>query len=414
MALHDRWDNIAYMWTNGLLNTLPTSFTNNISPKKIHKKIGLIIKDIAADFLRLFHSSRIPKDKIWFLVLTKNNYDSLKDVKSKTSGSIFISFYRFRSTINDNTYYFNLKGRFFRDLFYPITWLIYFLRRPRKALRYFDIFFRVHGTFYECLRLLKKTKPKGIVFTNDHLVEARSMLLAANKLNISTYYIPHASVSSYFPPLEFSYALLDGQDALDKYKNCGPVKSRIELMGMPKFDKHTNDVNEANKVNTIGIAFNLVDKIEDVTDLAKNIQNCFKELDIILRPHPGDKRSLGNIPKGISISDSKKEDAFTFLKQIDALVSSESSIHLEAVLLNVYPLCYTFTPNNRFDFYGFIERGLVDNFENVDVLVKKIQELQFSKPDVRSRARYYNAAIGTEFYGKTCELMSKFIEEKAR
>ena len=221
-------------------------------------------------------------------------------------------------------------------------------------------------------------------------------------------------MSKYFPPLEFAYALLDGQDALEKYKKCGPVKSEIELMGMPKFDKYALDVNTSNTIKVLGIAYNMVDELDDVLGLARYIQNWFKEVDIILRPHPGDKRYLGNKPKGIAISDSKRVDAFTFLKQIDALVSGESSIHLEAVLLNVYPLYYTFTPNNRFDFYGFIERGLVENFKTVDELVNKINELKSTRPDVRSRANYYNAAVGTESYGKTCELMSKFIEEKSR
>ncbi|WP_421808356.1 hypothetical protein [Flagellimonas sp.] len=406
----DRWDNIAYMWTNGILKTLPDSFTDNISPSKFNKKAKLILKHVTADLLRFFKKEQIPKNKIWFLVLTKNNYDSLKDVQLLTDHSIMISFFRFRSTINKSTHYYNLRFRILWDLIYPIAWLSYFVKNPKKAMKYYDLLLTVNGSYEESKRLIKKSTPKGIVFTNDHLVESRSMLLAAKKLGVPTYYIPHASISSFFPPLQFDYALLDGQDTLDKYRSCGVVDSKVELLGMPKFDKYVNNENTNDTVGSIGIAYNMIDEIDDVVALTKKIAESFPEISITLRPHPGDSRKLDAVPKNVKVSDSKKEVAFSFLNKIDLLIAGESSIHLEAVLYNVYPLYFCFTAHNRYDYYGYIKNGLVENLDSQTALLDKISELQHFKPDIRTRAKYYNAAIGTDFYGKTSKRMADLIE----
>tara|TARA_R110001583_G_scaffold82491_1_gene218771 strand:- start:8471 stop:9715 length:1245 start_codon:yes stop_codon:yes gene_type:complete len=413
MAFYDRWDNIAYLWTNGILKTLPESFVDHVSPANSVKKLKLTFKHFGADFLRMWRSEDIPKNKIWFLVLTKNNYDALKDVEELTNDSIFVSFFRYRSTINKETFYFNLGRKFLWDLLYPFFWGVYAIKRPKKAIRYFDLFMAVNGSFWEFKRTIKKYRPRAIVFTNDHLVEARSMLLAANSLDVPTFYIPHASVSEYFPPLEFTYSLLDGQDALDKYRKCGPINSNVELLGMPKFDKYVGEVNVANTVKSVGIAYNMVDKVEDVLKLAKLIKANISEVELILRPHPGDTRSFEKEIEEITLSDSKKEDAFSFLKKIDVLISGESSIHLEAVLLNVYPLYYSFSPNNRYDYYGYIKKGLVEPFANPQKIVQELNELKTNRPDIRSRANYYNAAVNASFYGKSCEVMSELITQKA-
>ncbi len=408
MNFRSRWNNIAYMWSNGLLETLPESFTDKISPKLIHKKYLLIMKDFLADLLRVFRKTKIPSSKIWFLVLTQNNVDALKGIKEKTEGSIFVSFYRFRSTINVNTHYFYLSRRFFHDFLYPFTWFLYFLKYRKKATRFFDLFFSVNGTYKECLRLLKKNRPEAIVFTNDHLVIARSLLLAANKLGIKTYYVQHASVTAYFPPLEFTYALLDGKDALSKYEECGDVISKVHLVGICKFDNYVNQLNNSTKVRVLGIAFNLIDEIDDVRYFVDELRKEHLELELVLRPHPADNRDLSSI-KGVSISNRSKENTFEFIKRIDCLISGDSSIHLEAILLNVNSLYYNFGISKRFDFYGYVKNGLIVYYPDLESINKKVNELKAIKTDVHYKASYYNAAIGTDFYGKTTKKISDII-----
>ena len=69
------------------------------------------------------------------------------------------------------------------------------------------------------LEELQKIRPKLALISNDHTVQARSLRISAEILGIKTLYMQHASVSEIFPPLEFDYALLDGEIAYpDLYK----------------------------------------------------------------------------------------------------------------------------------------------------------------------------------------------------
>ena len=251
-----------HIWIDNPSELFPESIINILSPESITGKIKFVTKNILADFLRVFKSHNIPTQKIWFFVLTQNNFDALKEIKKFIPDSIYTSFFRFKSTINENsTYYFYLPFRFFRNFLYPIYWLIYYFNNKKKAGRYYDLLITVNGSYEESLRLLKKNKPKAIVFANDHLIIARSMLLAANHLGIKTYYVQHASVSDYFPPLEFSHSLLEGMDSKLKYEKCGEVKSKIHLCGMSKLDEFSEQLNVKQKVEVVGLAFNLSDEI---------------------------------------------------------------------------------------------------------------------------------------------------------
>lgn len=398
-----------HIWRDNPSELFAVSIINKFSPESIPRKIKLVIKDLVADFLRVFKRHKIPVKKIWFFVLTQNNLDAVKEIKESIPGSIYTSFFRFKSTINENsTYYFYLPFRFFRDFSYPIYWLIYYFNNKKKAARYFDLLITVNGSYEESLRLLKKNKPKAIVFANDHLIIARSMLLAANHLGIKTYYVQHASVSEYFPPLEFSHALLEGMDSQLKYEKCGEVKSKIHLCGMPKFDQFSKQLNVKEKVEVVGLAFNLSVEIEDIFKFVSKLIETNSNLKILLRAHPGDDRNM-DLLRNFTFSNSRREPVFSFLSRIDCLISGESSIHLEAVLLDVYPLHFCFDKTIQFDYYGYVKNNLVEHFVNMNDLNKKLKDLQVLKPKVQQRAIPYNAAIGSEFYGSSSKKITDII-----
>ncbi|WP_147415817.1 glycosyltransferase family protein [Ulvibacterium marinum] len=284
------------------------------------------------------------------------------------------------------------------------------MKNRQRAIEHYDLLLAVNGSYEECLRLLKKSRPKAILFSNDHLIIARAMLLAAKKLSIKTYYVQHASVSEYFPPLEFSYAFLEGEDALVKYKKCGQIDSEVILVGMPKFDKYINHVNNNEKLTTVGIPFNLLDDLEVINKLVEWLKAEYPNLEVIIRPHPGDQRDLSQFAS-YSLSDPSRENAFQFLARTDGIICADSSIHLEAALLNVYPLYYNFERGEALDYYGYVRNGLVDFCKNIDELKLKIAQLRLAKPDIRNRAAFYNAAVNSDFYGQSTNKIVDMVFE---
>jgi len=111
----------------------------------------------------------------------------------------------------------------------------------------------------------------------------------------------------------------------------------------------------------------------------------------------------------VHLSDSIQENSFEYLKKIDVNIAGESSVHLEAVLMNVYPIYYQFS-NKRFDHYGYLKNHLVtDVFDNTNELVNFLNKINNNKQNIRYRVKYYIATVDTEFDGKSTELAKNLI-----
>jgi len=401
------WEDILQLWLSDFLKIVSKKRRNQISPFSHTQKVALIAKEFIKDFLKLFIMIRIPKNKIWFFSISSNNYESLKLIQANVNDSIFITPFSFKSREKAG-YHLNFNRKFLYDLFFPVS--LFFFKGSQNKVKFYDLFFKTNGLYSEGLRLLKKSRPKAIIFANDHEIIPRAVLKAAKALEVPTFYIQHAAVSQYFPVLDFDYALLEGQDSKDKYLGIGETNSKIHLVGMPKFDEHINHVNQSTTIENIGIAFNTMDELGYVLEIVRKLKDSFPKINFIIRPHPSDERKL-NLLDDIEISNAKKETAFNFLKRVDAIIAGESSILLEAAMLNVYPMCFGFSNVKFLDYYGFVKNNLVQYFDKVEDLNLEIKKLFFKKPNIQERAMYFNAAINTEFYGKSSLKCSQIILE---
>ncbi|MDX5482285.1 MAG: hypothetical protein LPK07_11445, partial [Hymenobacteraceae bacterium] len=355
-------------FSEGFYN-LPESAKNAASPRNPFLRVGRMA---GYTLVRLFGNLFQPVEepgklhgKVWLYVVSQNNYDSLHFLQEAIPDAVMVAgqskaIGRYNKVVarlslrKKLLYYYKFLPLFFRFLSH----------RNQSTLRFVDLLYDAIGFYEVYLQKLKKYRPQAIVFANDHNADARAMLLAAKKLGIKTIYIQHSSVSPLFPPLSYDLNLLEGQDALDKYKQCGPVSGHVEFVGMPKADKFVKLRNKRPKVQTLGIASNLMDRLDEVESLLQSITRDFSSLRIILRPHPRDKRSYTfaqRISPNISLSDVRQQTVFEYLQELDMLISGNSGIHLEAVLLNVWSVYFTFNPKEELhDYYGFVKHGLVD------------------------------------------------------
>ncbi|MDX5435658.1 MAG: hypothetical protein LPK03_00580, partial [Pontibacter sp.] len=107
----------------------------------------------------------------------------------------------------------------------------------------------------------------------------------------------------------------------------------------------------------------------------------------------------------------RQQSVFEYLQGIDMLVSGNSGIHLEAVLLNVWSVYYNFNPKEELhDYYGFVAQGLVEEATSYNTLQPSIAQGIAHKPEVYRRASYYHATVGTENDGRSGELASNFVK----
>jgi len=240
----------------------------------------------------------------------------------------------------------------------------------------------------------------------------RIFLDVAKQMNIRTVYVQHASISKFMPPMEFDYALLEGEDALHKYQSIGIRGTQIYLTGNIKAGEYYTKVNHNHVIDNIGICASKLDSLEDIRELSDNIRSLHS-FDIWLRPHPGgDVEGMYELSReiGLGFSDPYKEVSFEFLSCLDSIVVSSSNIILEAALLNVYPVIYQPHVEKFTNPYGnFIEKLRLQTFNNLDDLDKYLLKIKDEKPDIREYTSYFDASVGTNNEGNAQKLAQKIL-----
>lgn len=400
------------------LNSYSFSGKDSLPRKGMFIRILIYFYHLINEFFKINSSVKFAnyKNKPLLIAVSKNQHDALYPIYKKMKGALFLGLNGFGEKI------FSLKKAYLISLLFVFK-LFNEYKNANDFQKYsfkfaLNEYLLSYGYYIQCYLLLKKTKPNMVIVANDHLLPTRGLIKAATDLNIITIYLQHASVSENFPPLNFTYAFLDGYDALNKYNSIeGKSDTKVFLTGFAKFDGMNNFINKSAKVKYIGVCVSTIDNYVDIKLLIKNLSQDFKHLKIILRPHPGDKRNIKKIVENennnkLIFSDSDKEDSFVFLKKVDSIISGESNILLEAALLNVYPIFYEISKYQIHDCYGFIRNRLVNKYyENYVDLQKLLLSLLKNKPSVRNKAKYYYNTINTQYDGHSSDLIKELLSE---
>ncbi|WP_240935611.1 hypothetical protein [Hymenobacter sp. HDW8] len=350
------------------------------------------------------HNAENLRGAIWLYVVSQNNYEALEFIRTGLPNSVFVAgqskqIGRYNSHVNR----LSLRRKLLYYWQFPLVLTGLWRTEGGRALRFFDLIFNAIGYYEVYVRALRHYKPKAIIFANDHNDDARALLLAARTCRIPTAYVQHASVSTYFPPLSFDLSLLEGQDALDKYRQCGPVQGRVELVGMPKADAFLRQRNTAPVVQRVGIAVNLLDDTEAIRATVAALLQAFPRITFTFRPHPGDTRDFGFLREHpqLLFSNARQQNVFEFLQHQDALIAADTSTHLEATLLNLASIYYRFgTHTVADDYYGYVANGLVERAATLPELGELLWRYEQHKPaSLYQRAAYYNSTLGTPHEG---------------
>jgi len=347
---------------------------------------------------------------IWLVVTSTNNINSIKFLLEALPNSMLVATSlkkKYNGKLISSIPFYN--GVKFLRKFYPI----YKMYKKEiggyaKVVRH-KIFFSI-GAYETALQVLKLNKPKALILANDQNIRSKALICAAKELSIPTIYLPHGDMNKYSPPLSCDLNLLYGAYSKDKYLEIGSANGEVELIGIPKMDNVIGDYNKRNTVNGICICSNIIDDAQETEQLLQNLVVDFPEMDFGFRMHPRDGRTF-SIPNKVVLSDPNKEHITTFLGKYDMLIASTTSTHVEAVTLNLVSLTYNLNHQiDLDDYYDYVKNGLTVYTKNYEHLKEKINLNIKRKDDVRINAQYYNAAIETDFEGKSSELAVQKIK----
>lgn len=389
--------------------------------KSFYKRESLftIIRNCASfiinDFRNIFKSDnnnpdsfKNIKDKNVLVIDSLNNYLTLKFLEDRISNNIFLSLRFFNPGIHNIVVLdqYSLSGFSLKKWFF---FLVVFLKK-RGDLNNSRLFLKYFSLHERYIKLFENFRPKSIIISNDHYPTSRAVILAAKELNIKCVYIQHASVSPLFPPLENSHALLYGQFSENIYRKIGARQCDIIQVGMHQFDRWSQTIRDKKFNGHIGIAFNTFDSIEAVGQLYNKLKENFPLSQVIVRPHPVEKRSFPSFTK---VSDARKENPLQFLSNIDVLIAGNSSLLLEAACMKVWPVQFEFGHYSKEfkDYYKFVEKGLAldGTLDNIESLISEILEKRELYD--RNNASFYDASVGKDFEYHVQDNISKIIKQ---
>lgn len=385
------------------------------SYKKLGQKSDNLLHCIVRLFLHIAKSLivgklrflKVEKD-ILFVAPTLNNQKTILPIVNNLNKDTYIM-------LDDYNSFYPQALISLYSLRYIFNFIIYYLSKSSEDKALIRYFFQDFFTTIGCYRatnlfLKKNSNIKVIVFANDHIMQNLCLIHFAKKYNIPTIYTQHASITDRFPSLQFTYSFLDGMESWEKYKKIGGVKSTIFLSGSPRFDIIHTIRQKKKQKQSVGIALNMWDSNELVMQLCTYIRSKCDKL-IIVRPHPALENKDWSIftDIGIAISLPSKESAFSFISNLDLLIANESSIHLDAALMNIPTILYNFSENKIVDWYSYIKNGLITIANSKEDVVNTIWGLNSINVN-KSKVQYYVASFGTLYEGKIGKHIADFIQ----
>ncbi|MBB2145924.1 hypothetical protein GM921_10530 [Pedobacter sp. LMG 31464] len=310
------------------------------------------------------------------------------------------------------------KIYFYSIFFIPVVFYRYLICRneyQKKSFSYaFDGFCIAYASKIILKNYLREISPKKIIIANQLSCYHRSLANTAKNLGIETIYIQHASVTENFSDLNvFSSALLEGEDSLMKYQLNGTANSNLYLIGMPKFDQFFDKIKQSELVKTIGVCTNGTDDFDAYVELINNLHQSFPEIELIIRPHPSDRRKSAwfdlAMKNNAKFSDVKEVESFKFFESTSLIIAGDSNIHLEAGLLNI-PSIYFDSSKKNIDWYGFVKNKLAHYADDAAHVLAQINHFSINLLETRSRAKFYVETVNTKFDGKSSVLASLIIQ----
>lgn len=267
------------------------------------------------------------------------------------------------------------------------------------------------------------SKYKAILVFNDHVTWYRCIIYAGKRSRIPVIYIPHASVNNRFPPLIFDLSLLEGNDMLDKYKQCGKISGATTLIGNPKYDSLPKKRSFKKNVINLGIAFNHLEEIPALNSWLNQIL-LFRDdyasdikFNIIVRPHPALYVAAIQLidRKEVEISNPIKVDSIDYLTHINVLLATNSNIILESLMVETPVIHINLDFVKSYDNYKFIEQGIVNPpvsspFNAMSQVLQMANKNFIISKEVKDKLPYYNAAIGQSWEGNVGKKIGHEIE----
>lgn len=250
-----------------------------------------------------------------------------------------------------------------------IAWELLF-KRQERIIKLNDIrFIKLIVLRYILYKDLLNSKV--LIQYNDHTPYNVMLTNMAKNIGVKSVYIQHAPIGYHFPPLHNDFNILFSEDTLEKYEHIENRKIPQEKYYLCCDLRLYPVRNGGKKVHSdergVLLCTNKLDDLNKVQSTYEKLKGS--NYNVILRPHPEDKRSFTTFEYV-----SRNRDLWTDLSEVNHVVVNESAVPLEAAFMNKLVFKAAHWSESR-DNYNFLKFGfLTDSFDDDNSLLEAIND----------------------------------------
>lgn len=302
-----------------------------------------------------------------------------------------------------------------RLLFSPGSYgaLVDQIRRPRSVRRYLRCVARLsrrHDFFVSCrlastltlyarsLQLLAAIPAKAVIVSSDYNPEEVALARAARRKGVPGIFVAHAHTNRLSPPLDSDLAILNGEAALEAYRQKGPVTSRVVFRGVEGEGRALDPGLLLTASPIAGIFLPTQIRWETLRAIVAGLRQRYHPRRLRLRWHPNmlesrrldlvtdDLAGIDISPKGTPLVEDAQRCHFV-------IADENSNVHLAVLKAGVPTLAIEgigVHPPDMVDHYGFIRNGIIPPLvPSLDALVPD-DVAAFYGQGWKDRFRYYD------------------------
>tara|TARA_Y100000034_G_C6882841_1_gene404825 strand:- start:119 stop:2017 length:1899 start_codon:yes stop_codon:yes gene_type:complete len=268
-------------------------------------------------------------------------------------------------------------------------------------------------------KILKTEKPSAVIVDYYSDCFHKTTTKTSSLMKIPSITLQHGAFGNipYLVPIVSDYFFAYGENFKKTFLKNGASSKKIIITGMPRSDellsKEYNNSKEFLNIDT-NSKEKIVTFFTQPFDKSYNkklfltVFNALKQINnikVIIRPHPAEKEGLHKkMAKkiGLKIKILKNCDLFNLIYASDVIILVNSSIVLDAIILNKpvisVNICRELFHNN------FLFKDIVPNIHNTLELVKVINKILSS--NIKKKSHKQDRYIKSNLYkldGKTCD-----------
>jgi len=384
--------------------------------------------------------------KILFLVYTHSHVNTLAPVVKKMKNNfLVVKEDGFTNNIakklkQNNIIYNDIEGYLTKDLSRNIRKAKKSLKNKYKKLLkigefdkqnlsyFFLIYFPEMIRYIEIINnMLSIERPRLLVVMNEITTLGNIAVHIAKQKNIKTLCIQHGTVcdASDFTPVYVDKLAVWGDNPKEAFMKKGVPTEKIVITGAPQFDdlalrnidlkgKELKKIGIKSGKKIIVLATQPVPDMEQITEALSKVVKTIPETQLVIKTHPCEysiKKYL-KIAKKQGLDDAILTGKYLhpLLNRCDVLVTSSSTVGMEAMILNKSVITVNFT--NIPDLMPYAEEGAAIGVYEKKKLMKAVKSVLYDKKIRDKLIKKGKEFIYRECYkmdGKASERVADFI-----